>query len=179
MKNTFWFNKFGKLILLLLALLIAGCSFLPVIALPNEVGQLVNYKGIDVVLGKDIGMMLFNGVYFAKASIQPSLFILVGFYLPVLVCLIMMLVKNRRVAGFSIAASFIRSIVILLMINDVGTCYLSNTNLLTGLNELTRMFKDVDGVIQYGIYLASATSAIGLIISIIYCFADYLAYYRR
>ena len=67
MNKTNWFNKIGKLLLIFLALLTALTIFLPVIALPNEVAALVNYKGIDVVFGKEIGMILFSGVYYSNA----------------------------------------------------------------------------------------------------------------
>ena len=73
MNKTNWFNKIGKLILILIALLTTLTIFLPVIALPNEVASLVDYKGIDVVFGKEIGMILFSGVYYSNAIINPTI----------------------------------------------------------------------------------------------------------
>ena len=180
MNKTNGFNKIGKLILILLALLTALTIFLPVIALPNEVAALVNYKGIDVVFGKEIGMILFSGVYYSNAIINPSIMLFLGFFLPLFVTIITsLLIKNRRVVGFSCAISFVISIVMILMVKEIGSCYLANTNLLTGLNELTRYFKDIDGVVKYGTYIGASLSFLGLITSIVYSFADYLQYYTR
>ena len=180
MKNNHWFNKFGKLIIILLALILVCLAFVPIIALPNEKAELVNYTGIDVVFGKELGMILFNGVYFASAIINPTPLLFVGFFLPIFIALISsLLIKNRRVVGFSCAISFLVSIVMLLMVRQMGTCYLTNTNELTGLNELTRYFKDIDGVLKYGAYVGAGVSTLGLFTSIVYTFADYLQLYRR
>ena len=139
MNKTNWFNKIGKLLLIFLALLTALTIFLPVIALPNEVAALVNYKGIDVVFGKEIGMILFSGVYYSNAIINPSIMLFLGFFLPLFVTIITsLLIKNRRVVGFSCAISFVISIIMLLMVKEIGSCYLANTNLLTGLKKLTK-----------------------------------------
>ena len=180
MKNNHWFNKFGKLIIILLALILVCLAFVPIIALPNEKAELVNYTGIDVVFGKELGMILFNGVYFASAIINSTPLLFIGFFLPIFIALISsLLIKNRRVVGFSCAISFLVSIVMLLMVRQMGTCYLTNTNELTGLNELTRYFKDIDGVLKYGAYVGAGVSTLGLFTSIVYTFADYLQLYRR
>ncbi len=180
MKNNLWFNKFGKLIIILLAAILLSLAFLPIIALPNKNAELVNYTGFDVVFGKELGMILFNGVYFASATINPTPLLFIGFFLPLFISLIAsLLIKNRKVVGFSCAISFVVSIVMLLMVNQMGTCYLTNTNTLTGLNELTRFFKDIDGVVKYGAYIGAGVSTLGLFTSIVYTFADYLQLYRR
>jgi hypothetical protein len=180
MKNNHWFNKFGKLIIILLSLILVCLAFVPIIALPNEKAELVNYTGLDVVFGKELGMILFNGVYFANAIINPTPLLFIGFFLPIFIALISsLLIKNRRVVGFSCAISFLVSIVMLLMVRQMGTCYLTNTNTLTGLNELTRYFKDIDGVLKYGAYVGAGVSTLGLFTSIVYTFADYLQLYRR
>ena len=89
-------HKIGKLLLIFLALLTSLTIFLPVIALPNEVASLVDYKGIDVVFGKEIGMILFSGVYYSNAIINPSIMLFIGFFLPLFVTIITsLLIKNR------------------------------------------------------------------------------------
>ena len=180
MDKTKWFNKFGKLIIIFFALVTVLSIFLPVIALPNNKAELVTHLGKDLIFGKELGVILFNGVYYAKALINPSTLLFIGFFLPIIVTLILSLIfKNRRVVGFGSAISFVISIVLVLMVNEIGSCYLSNTNLLTGLNELVRKFKDIDGVVQIGAYVAAGSSVLGLLTSIVYTFADYLDYYKR
>ena len=177
-KYTF-FHKYGILFFVLISLLILASCLLPTILLPNINGELVSYNGIDVALGKDIGAILFNGYYKSKAEIMVSYVICIGYGLPMLLTLIAIFIKNRRIKSIMLASGYIVSIVILMMINEIGMCHLYDFNLLTSQNELFKHFKDIDGVLQYGPLVACLVAIVGIILSIPYAFSDYMLVKRK
>lgn len=155
-KSKSLFGKYGKFILVLVAVVTLCMAFLPAVKSENSD---TTYTGFEVMFGKSLGTVNLI-VVSGNSSITFSILAVLGFMLPLVGSIICaLLVKNKGLAGIITCACFVASAVLLFLIPSITSIATSGSFL--GSASTTNTFKDLGYGLGIGSIIGASVSIVG------------------
>lgn len=157
-KSKSLFGKYGKFILVLVAVVTLCMAFLPAVKSTNGDNT---YTGFDVMFGKSLGsvnIFVANG----ESSITFSILAVLGFMLPLVGSIISaLLIKDKGIAGLITCACFIASAVLLFLIPSITSVSTTASTIITSGTTTTSTFKELGYELGIGSIIGASVSIVG------------------
>lgn len=151
--------KYGKYLLLVFALAVIGMAFLPAIVGDDSDS---GYTGWEVSFGKEL--LDISGIG-TNSVIEFSILATLGFLMPVIICvLVIVLMKNRQLAGLICFIAFGASAVLCFILPSITNISLT----LPFVGTTTKTFADMGCNLGIGAILAGVFSSLGAVTSLGY-----------
>lgn len=157
-KSKSLFGKYGKFILVLIAVVTVCMGFLPAVKSSNSD---TTYTGFDVMFGKQLGSINVI-VASGESSITFSILAVLGFMLPLVGSIICaLLIKDKGIAGFITCICFIASAVLLFLIPSITSISTTASTVITSGTTTTSTFKELGYELGIGSIIGASVSIVG------------------